>query len=87
MTVSKNEVLLMNFSEGDVFGEMEVLEIMPSAASIKTLSPVTVMCISNHALHDIYKTDIQIFAMIIMNLARDLSRRLRRMNERATQSS
>ena len=39
--------------------------------------------ISNRALRDIYKADVSTFSMIIMNLARDLSRRLRRMDELA----
>jgi hypothetical protein len=41
------------------------------------------MSISNKSLREIYKTDTKIFSMVIMNLARDLSRRLRRMNDRA----
>jgi len=55
---------------------------MPSVASIKSISNVKVMSISNKALRDIYKLDIKIFSLIIMNLARDLSRRLRRMDEK-----
>jgi hypothetical protein len=42
------------------------------------------MSISNKSLREIYKIDLKSFSLIIMNLARDLSRRLRRMNERAT---
>ena len=83
VTVTKEGLFLCEFKDGDVFGEMEVLEIMPSDASIKAQCAVTVMSISNRALREIYKSDIKTFSMIIMNLARDLSRRLRRMNERA----
>jgi CRP-like cAMP-binding protein len=83
VTVTKEGLFLCEFKEGDAFGEMEVLEIMPSAASIKAQCEVLVMSISNKALREIYKLDMKTFAMIIMNLARDLSRRLRRMNERA----
>ncbi|MDR2403652.1 MAG: cyclic nucleotide-binding domain-containing protein [Spirochaetaceae bacterium] len=75
-------ILLTEFGEGDEFGEMEVLEVMPSAATIKALTPTRVLSISNRSLRQIYKDDTPSFALIIMNLARDLSRRLRRMNER-----
>jgi CRP-like cAMP-binding protein len=83
--VEKGGIVLSEFGEGDTFGEMEVLDVMPSVASIKALSPVTVMSISNMALHEIYKTDVKIFALLIMNLARDLSRRLRKMDDKAIQ--
>lgn len=81
--VSKGNLNLAEFGEGEFFGEMEVLDVMPAAATIKALCPVEIMSISNRALREIYKTDTKIFSMIIMNLARDLSRRLRRMDDRA----
>ena len=77
----KKDIVLKQFSEGEAFGEMEVLDIMPSVASIKTLTPVTVMSISNKALRTIYNMDVKTFCLMIMNLARDLSRRLRKMDE------
>jgi len=82
VAVTKNDILLSRFGEGEEFGEIEVLDVMPSVASIKSISNVKVMSISNKALRDIYKIDIKIFSLIIMNLARDLSRRLRRMDEK-----
>jgi CRP-like cAMP-binding protein len=81
VAVIKGDVVLNYVSEGEAFGEMEVLDIMPAAASIKAISPVTVMTFSNKALRTIYNMDIKIFALIIMNLARDLSRCLRKMDE------
>jgi CRP-like cAMP-binding protein len=82
--VRKDEVLLTEFGEGDAFGEMEVLDMMASAATIKALSSVTVMSISNRTLHRIYKDDLKTFSLFIMNLARDLSRRLRKMDDKVT---
>jgi CRP-like cAMP-binding protein len=81
--VLKEEVKLYEFGEGDAFGEMEVLDVMPSAATIRALSPARVMSISNRALREIYRADIKVFAILIMNLARDISRRLRKMDEKA----
>jgi CRP/FNR family transcriptional regulator, cyclic AMP receptor protein len=82
VAVTKNNIPLSKFGEGEEFGEIEVLDVMASAASIKTISNVKLMSISNKALRDIYKLDIKIFSLIIMNLARDLSRRLRKMDEK-----
>jgi CRP-like cAMP-binding protein len=83
VTAIKEGITLYHFKEGDTFGEMEVLDVMPSAATIKALMPTQVMSISNRNLHQIYKNDIKAFALIIMNLARDISRRLRNMDEKA----
>jgi len=82
VTVSKGDVALSRFGEGEAFGEMEVLDVMPAIASIKALTKVTVMSISNKSLREIYKIDVKIFSLMIMNLARDLSRRLRKMDEK-----
>jgi CRP-like cAMP-binding protein len=82
VAVIKQGVVLNEFFEGDAFGEMEVLDVMPSAATIRALSDVKVMTISNKTLREIYKIDIKAFALIIMNFARELSRRLRHMDER-----
>jgi CRP-like cAMP-binding protein len=79
---STQGVSLYEFKEGDVFGEMEVLDVMPSAATVKALCFTRVMTISHAALREIYKMNSKSFAMIIMNLARDLSRRLRHLNQR-----
>jgi CRP-like cAMP-binding protein len=87
VAVVKQGVILSEFGEGEVFGEMEVLDIMPSAATIRALSATQVMAISNKALHDIYKVDVQTFALLIMNLARDLSRRLRKLDEKVVEES
>jgi CRP-like cAMP-binding protein len=83
VAVLRENIVLSEFGEGDSFGEMEVLDVMPSAATIRALNDVKVMSISNKALREVYKNDIKSFALMIMNFARDLSRRLRRMDEKA----
>ena len=82
--VISNWLKLYEIGEGETFGEMEVLDVMPSAATIRALAGTGALSISNKTLHEIYKMDINTFSLIIMNLARDLSRRLRRLDERLT---
>jgi CRP-like cAMP-binding protein len=86
VAVVKGNIVLSEFGEGDAFGEMEVLDMMPSAATIRALSGVEVMSLSNKTIREIYKIDIKTFSLFIMNLARDLSRRLRRMDDKAALS-
>jgi CRP-like cAMP-binding protein len=87
VAVVKEHIILSEFQEGDAFGEMEILDVMPSAATIKALTPTKVMSLSNRALREIYKTDIKTFAIMVMNLARGLSRRLRLMDDRIINNS
>lgn len=79
--VSKNGVSLLTIGEGETFGEMELIDIMPSAATIVATTHATCATISNRAIHNIFHLDARIFGIIILNLARDLSRRLRRMDD------
>ena len=86
VAVIKQGITLTEFGEGDTFGEMEVLDVMPSAATIRALTDTQIISVSNRALREIYKADIHSFSLIIMNLARDLSRRLRLMDEKVAGS-
>jgi len=83
----KNGIILEEIGEGAFFGEMEVLDVMPSAATIKSLAKTKVMVLSINALGEIYESDLNTYSFIIMNLAKDLSRRLRRMNTMLTNES
>jgi CRP/FNR family cyclic AMP-dependent transcriptional regulator len=85
--VEKDGVRLARLGEGDTFGEMEFLDVMPAVATVRALVPSTVATISNHALHELSKASMRAFAMVVMNLARDLSRRLRRMDDIVAKNS
>ena len=69
------------FSEGDVFGEMELIDVQPCAASVRALRPTTALTLSNKGLHQISQYDLKVFSLMIMNLARDISRRLRKADD------
>jgi len=86
VAVTKKNIDLTHFGEGEAVGEMEVLDVMPAIASIKALSKVKAMSISNKSLREIYKMDVKTFSLMIMNLARELSRRLRKMDEKMAES-
>lgn len=61
---------------GDNFGEMELIEIKNVIASVKALTKTVVLTLTNEDLLKIEKIDLKIFVMLILNLARELSRRL-----------
>jgi CRP-like cAMP-binding protein len=80
VAVLKGDILLSELTEGQTFGEMEVLDVMPASATVKAVTDVTVMTMSNRVLRKIYHEDTKTFSLLLMNLARDLSRRIRHAN-------
>jgi CRP-like cAMP-binding protein len=82
VSVWKRSTFIWDLDEGSTFGEMEVLDVMPSAATVRSVTRVSALSISNKSLREIYKNDLKSFSLIVMNLARDLSRRLRVADEK-----
>ncbi len=79
--VSRGKHVLIEFHAGDSFGEIEMLDTQPAAASITALEPVKAACLDHNGLYALYKLDTRLYSIFMMNLARDLARRLRRMDE------
>ena len=87
VAIIKNGMILTELHDGDVIGEMEVLDVGPVEATVRTMVPTSVIALSVDALGEIYEKDLEIYAFLLMNLARDLSRRLRRMDFKAATNS
>jgi len=85
--VQKAGVVLMELGEGDVFGEMEILDVGPSDTTVRTLAATKVITLSIDAFGDIYEKDIEIYAFLFMNLARDISRKQKRVSDKAANRS
>ena len=66
----------IEFKPGDCFGETSVIGIQPHSASAIAKGEITLFRLSTSALFALYETDTKLFAMIIMNVAREASRRL-----------
>jgi len=65
---------------GDVFGEMELIDMQRRSATVRAMEPVSVLALSNGDMLRIYESDMPTFTLIVMNLARELSRRLRNLD-------
>ena len=87
VAIVKEGVILQELGEGAVFGEMEIVDVEPAEATVRAIEATTVMTLSVDALGEIYEADLKTYSFILMNLARDISRRLRRMNTRAVKES
>jgi CRP/FNR family transcriptional regulator, cyclic AMP receptor protein len=63
---------------GDWFGEMGILGIQPRSASVRALAPSLLLSMGTEQVDRLlYRADIKDYALLVMNIARELSRRLR----------
>jgi len=78
---SPHAVTLATLHQGCIFGEMCILALMARAASIRALSPVKTIEIKAATLHHLYQTMPDQYAIVLLNLARDMARRLSLLDE------
>ncbi len=74
--------LLQTLEVGDCFGEMAVIDHCARSASVRAAEDCSAIQISSGALYRIYGHDLKQFAMIQMNMGREVCRRLRDADER-----
>lgn len=75
---SGGEVRVALLGPGDWFGEMAVLDDHPRSASVRAVAPTTMVRVSDdHATTLLAARDMKSYALLMRNIARELSRRLR----------
>jgi CRP-like cAMP-binding protein len=79
--VGGRERLVRHLEAGDCFGEMALLDLHPRSATIRALEDCRAIELASADLHALYEHDLEAFALIQMNLAREMSRRLRATDE------
>jgi CRP-like cAMP-binding protein len=75
------EIQLWLIPPGESFGEMSFIDMQPRSASVRALEPSTVWMWHYTAIHERYSKDTKSYTLLVMNVARELSRRLRRADE------
>jgi CRP-like cAMP-binding protein len=70
--------VLARLHEGDCFGEMSLIECAPRSATVRALEDTVTLNLSARDLQSLRRTHLKTFAMVVMNIAREISRRLRR---------
>jgi len=73
---------LHEFGRGDCFGEMALMDLMPRSASVKALEDCRAIELRPEHLMRLFEFDVEQFALIQMNMGREVCRRLRAADER-----
>jgi CRP-like cAMP-binding protein len=72
---------LIVFEEGQCFGETSVIGIQPHAATAVCMEDTELIVLSRSTLLSLYKTDLEMFGILILNIAREACRRLHKSDE------
>jgi CRP-like cAMP-binding protein len=63
---------------GDWFGEMAILNVHPRSASVRALAPSLLLSMGAEQVERLlYRRDLKDYALLLMNISRELGRRLR----------
>jgi CRP-like cAMP-binding protein len=75
------QLRLRELNPGDCFGELSLIDLSPRSASVRAVENCTALEISTACLYQVYEKDVEQFAMIEMNMGREVSRRLREIDD------
>jgi CRP/FNR family transcriptional regulator, cyclic AMP receptor protein len=78
----RQEYLFRILKDGDCFGEMAVMDLFPRSASVRAVEDCTAIRLSAANLYQVYAHDLEQFALIQMNIGREVCRRLRESDNR-----
>ena len=77
-----DETVLAAFGPRDFLGEMSIIECVVRAASIRAIEDSYLFSLKGTDLYRLFKRQPDQYAIVILNIARDLSRRLRAIDEK-----
>ncbi|MDQ5978980.1 MAG: hypothetical protein QG602_1954 [Verrucomicrobiota bacterium] len=74
-------VRLAEFGPGDFFGEMSLVESVARSASVIALEPTQVSTLRGVDFYKLYRQRPDQYGIVMLNIARDLARRLRHIDD------
>jgi CRP/FNR family cyclic AMP-dependent transcriptional regulator len=76
-THNGKEYLLRVIDDGACFGDMALVDLNTRGASVRAITDCSAIEIPAYAMHCLYEQDKEQYLILQMNLAREMSRRLR----------
>ncbi|HEV3209054.1 MAG TPA: cyclic nucleotide-binding domain-containing protein [Chthoniobacterales bacterium] len=77
-----NQTLLAVFGPRDFMGEMSIIECVARSASLRAVEETFLFALRGIDLYHLFQQRPDQYAIVILNIARDLSRRLRALDEK-----
>jgi CRP-like cAMP-binding protein len=84
-TETGRSIKMVRMGEGEFFGEMTLIDIQKRSATVTVDKPGLVYSLGNRELYRLYQEDVPGYVMILQNICRELSRRLRTTNRRLSE--
>lgn len=75
-------VPIVRLGRGEFFGEMTLVEIQPRSATVVVTEPATLYALTKQDLYSLYLQDQNAYVLVLQNICRQLSRRLRKSDGR-----
>ena len=76
------ELEINELSTGDSFGEMCLIDVQPRSATIRALEETELAVFRYASLLELSQKNLSLFSKVLLNIAREFSRRLRKMDGR-----
>lgn len=73
----EDDLVVATLGPGDCFGEMSLLDIQPRSATVRTVGETSLLVLGYRELLEFRRRDPDAFILLVLNLAREVSRRLR----------
>jgi len=74
------ETHVASVSRNDWFGEMSMLDILPRPTTARVVTTARLLRLTAHDLDVLYRRDPKAYTLLVLNIAREMSRRLRRVD-------
>jgi CRP-like cAMP-binding protein len=84
-TDTGRRVRMVRLGKGEFFGEMTLIDPQKRSATIVVEQPSVLYALGNRDLYTLFQEDVNGYVMILQNLCREMSRRLRTTNARLSQ--
>jgi CRP/FNR family cyclic AMP-dependent transcriptional regulator len=75
------DIRLAVLRPGDCVGEMSLIDIQPRSATVRTLIDSRLFRLDHTEIARLYRSHSDVYLMLVMNIAREISRRLRRADQ------
>src|SRR5262249_30478825 len=75
------EFCLAVLKRGDCVGEMSLIDIQPRSATVRAVSDSALYLLEHAEIGKLYSSDLEAYTLLVLNIAREISRRLRRADQ------